>query len=171
MERRTFLCAVGAGAVLGTTGCIGGGGKIVVNIQREIVVRPHTGWIKEVPDVSDPGGAISYVSRADEAYDVYFFTSETQVQQYRAFTDGEEPSRMPPGNREIGGTATPVGSDMYKATSEDDGGRQSIDAQGPYYFVLDNSNYPTAGGAYLQDEPSPRTIFLDLTVSQKRFGL
>jgi len=171
MDRRSFLRAVGVGTALGTAGCIGGGGKVVVTIQREIAVSPHSGWAKEIPDVSDPGGAISYISRAGKPFDVYFFTSADQMQQYRAFINREEPNVMPPGNREIGGTATDVGDGMYRATSKDDGGRQPIDAQGPCYFVLDNSNYPTAGGAYLEDPPSPRTIFLDLTVSQKRFGL
>jgi hypothetical protein len=171
MDRRSFLRGVGVGTVAGTAGCIGGGGKVVVNVQREISVRPRTGWIKEIPDVSNPGGAISYVSRASDAYDVYFFTSAAQVEQYQAFTDGEEPDHMPPGDRTIGGTATAVSKDTYRATSRDDGGRQSIGASGPYYFVLDNSNYPTAGGAYLRDPPTERSIYLDLTVSKQRFGL
>lgn len=171
MNRRSFLRGAAAAGCLGGAGCIGGGGEIVTNIQREISVKPGEGWSERIPAVLDNGGAVSYVTRARLPYDVYFFTSEAQMRAYRAFTDGEEPDRLPTGDRSVGRTATPVGERMHKATSKNDGGRQEIEGTGPYYFVLDNSDYPAAGGAYPSAQPSSRSIFLDLTVTRKRFGL
>lgn len=170
MQRRAFLETMSVGAVVGTAGCIGGGGELVVNVQRDISLEPHTGWIKEIPDVSDPGGAVQYVARSSEPFDVYFFVGQEAARRYDAYLDGDEPDEMPSGDPDLSRTATPAG-DQYRATSKKDGARQPVDAEGPYYFVVDHSNYPSAGGAFVGEEPRPRSVFLDLTVSKKRFGL
>lgn len=171
MKRRRFLRGGVAGVALGTVGCLGSGGEVVVTVSRDISVEPGTGWIREIPDVSDPGGSISYISRSQVPFDVYFFISKQQMQRYDAYTSGEGPAKTPTGNQEIGRTATETESGRYKASSKKDGGRQPIDATGPYYFVLDHSDYPAAGGAHPSDMPKRQSVYLDLTVTRKRFGL
>jgi hypothetical protein len=171
MQRRRFLQRGAAGLVLGTVGCLGSGGEVVVTVSRDVAVEPGTGWIREIPDVSDPGGSISYISRSQVPYDVYFFTSEEQMQRYDAYTGGEDPEKHPTGDQNVGRTATETESGNYKASTKNDGGRQSIDETGPYYFVLDHSDYPAAGGARPNDMPERQSIYLDLTVTRKRFGL
>jgi hypothetical protein len=179
MKRRTFLRSAVAGGVLGTAGCIGGGGKVVTNLQRDISVAPHSAWIKQIPDVSDPGGAISYIARGEAPFDVYFFVGRDAVKRYQSYIRIEQQEGaaagmspdLPTGHADITRTATRVGQDMYKATSVDDGGRRPLEEPGPYFFVLDNTNYPAAGGAYIGDNARDRSIFVDLTVTKKRFGL
>ncbi|RXK50432.1 twin-arginine translocation signal domain-containing protein [Halorientalis pallida] len=171
MERRRFLQRGAVGVALGTVGCLGSGGEVVVTVSREVSVQPGTGWIREIPDVSDPGGSISYISRSQVPFDVYFFTNKKQMQRYDAYTNGEDPEKRPTGNRDIGRTATETTGGEYKASTKNDGGRQTIDEAGPYYFVLDHSDYPAAGGAWPSDMPKRRTIYLDLTVTRQRFGL
>jgi len=179
MERRAVLRRLAAGGAVGTAGCIGGGGKVVTNVQRDISVAPHSAWIREIPDVSDPGGAISYIARASHPFDVYFFIGEQSIRTYQAYVRAEQQEgttasisgQLPNGHSEVTRTATRQETDLYRATSVDDGGRRPLDMAGPYYFVLDNTNYPAAGGAYIGDNPQLRSIYLDLTVSQKRFGL
>ena len=170
MKRRRFLRRGAVGVTLGTVGCLGTGGEVVVTVTRDVSVHPGTGWIREIPDVSDPDGSISYISRSQAPFDVYFFTSEKQMRRYDAYTSGEDPETEPTGDRDIGRTATETTGGEYKASTKNDGGRQSIDATGPYYFVLDHSDYPAAGGAWPSDMPEPRTIYLDLTVTRQRFG-
>ncbi|WP_299266554.1 hypothetical protein [Halorientalis sp.] len=171
MERRRFLQRGVAAAALGTVGCLGSGGEVVVTVSRDVRIEPGTGWIREIPDVSDPGGSISYISRSQAPFDVYFFTSEQQMGRYDDYTSGEDPAQPPTGDRDIGRTATETDGGQYKASTKDDGARQSIDESGPYYFVLDHSDYPAAGGAWPSDMPKRRSIYLDLTVTRKRFGL
>jgi hypothetical protein len=171
MERRKYLQRAVTGVTLGTVGCLGSGGEVVVTVSRDVTVEPGTGWIKEIPDVSDPGGSISYITRSQVPFDVYFFTSERQMRRYDAYTDGEEPEKVPTGDLDIGRTATETSGGEYKASTKNDGGRQSVDASGPYYFVLDHSDYPAAGGARPSDMPERRSIYVDLTVTRKRFAL
>jgi len=170
MDRRAFVGALGA--AVSTAGCLGGGNEIVVTVRRDVSVQPGTGWVTEIPDVSDDGGAISYVSHASERYDVHFFVGEDRIEQYRTYTSETEsdPAGTPSGDRDVSRTATDAGDGQYQATSADDGGRQSIDATGPYYFVLDHSDYPT-GGARPEEYADPLTVHLDLTVTEQRFGL
>lgn len=171
MRRRQFLHSGVVGLTVGTVGCLGTGGEVVVTVSREVAVEPGTGWIREIPDVSDPGGSISYITRSQGPFDVYFFTSEKQMRRYSAYTSGEDPAKQPTGNRDIGRTATETKSGgTYKASTKNDGARQAIDATGPYYFVLDHSDYPAAGGAWPEETPERRSIYVDLTVTRKRFG-
>ena len=171
MERRKFLQRAVTGAAVGTVGCLGSGGEVVVTVSRDVSIEPGTGWIREIPDVSDPGGSISYISRSKAPFDVYFFTSRKQMRRYDAYTSGEVPEKLPSGDQDIGRTATETESGDFKASSKNDGGRQSIDESGPYYFVLDHSDYPAAGGARPSEMPDRRSIYLDLTVTKQRFGL
>ena len=171
MKRRTFLRSALPGTALGASGCLGLGGEVVVSVAKEIGVEPGTGWIREIPDVSDPGGAISYIARAQTPFDVYFFTSERQMRRYHAYTSGEDPEQTPTGDQSVGRTAIETQSGTFKATSKNDGGRQTIDEAGPYYFVLDHSDYPAAGGARPAEIAERQTIYLDLTVTRKRLPL
>ncbi|WP_336001303.1 hypothetical protein [Halorientalis halophila] len=171
MQRRQFLQAVAGGTTLGSAGCLGIGGDLVVTVQKDVSVEPGTGWIKEIPDVSDSGGEIAYTARSRAPFDVYFFTSAEAMRRYDAYTSGEEPESTPPGDQDVGRTATSTGGDRYEATSANDGGRQPIEGSGPYYFVLDHTDYPAAGGARPDEMPERRSIFLDLTVTRQRFGL
>ena len=58
MNRRTLLSTAAVGFADGVSGCIGGGGEVVMTVQRSVSVRPGRGWVKEIPDVSDPGGVV-----------------------------------------------------------------------------------------------------------------
>ncbi|MFB6165518.1 MAG: hypothetical protein ABEJ31_10205 [Haloarculaceae archaeon] len=175
MDRRTYLRTAATGAVGlagATAGCIGGGGEVVVNVQRTVTVQPGASWHTEIPDVSGEGGAISYVAKADAPFDVYFFLSEDQYDRYRAYLHGEtDGGSLPAGDQEIGRTATQAGQHTYRASTDDDGARQPIDAAGPYYFVVDHSDYPPAGGAFPRDPPERRRVSVSLTVTKQQFSL
>lgn len=179
MDRRSLLRRAGVAGTLATAGCIGGGGEVVASTAKTVTVEPYSGWVKEIPDVSDPGGAISYTAEAERQFDVYFFTGESELKAYEDYVDqkrseqtpGAATGDMPKGDQSIGKTATEGDDGRYRASTNDGGARQKIDATGPYYFVVDNSNYPAAGGAFLDDSPKQRWVDVDLTVSKKRFGL
>ena len=179
MDRRAFLRRVGVAGTLATAGCIGGGGEVVERTAKTVTIDPYSGWVLEIPDVSDPGGTISFTAECERKFDVYFFTSEAALTAYEEYVDqkpaeqnpGEAAGDMPDGDERITQTATEGGDGRYRAATNDQGARQGIEGTGPYYFVLDHSNYPAAGGAFLDDPAEARWIDLDLTVSKKRFGL
>jgi hypothetical protein len=179
MDRRAFLRRSGVAVAVGTAGCIGGGGKVVESTATTVTVDPYAGWVLEIPDVSDPGGTISYTAECKRGFDVYLFTSEDQRAAYEEYVDrkpadqrpGEAAGDLPTGDQSIGQTATEGDDGRYRAATKNQGARQPIEHTGPTYFVLDNSNYPAAGGAFLEDPAETRWIDLDLTVSEKRFGL
>lgn len=167
MNRRRFLSTVALGGVVGSAGCLGTGGEVITSVRQTITVEPGSGWVEEIPD---DGGQIAYITRARRPYDVYFFTSDEQIKQYRAYLAGESPDETPAGDQDIGRTATESSGD-YMAKTDDDGGRQPIDADGPYYFVLDNSDYPASGAYPAEDAPKNRRIFLDLSVTARQLPL
>lgn len=158
--------ALGAGSL---AGCIGGGGKVVTTVQRTVSVEPGQGWVKKIPDVSDPGGALQYTAKASQAFDVYFFTSEESYMYYDTYVDGGKPALTPSGDDAIGTTAERLGKDAYQAATPDGGAREQVEESGPYFFVVDHSDY--RDGAAPGEEPSPLSAFVDLTVTKHRFGL
>jgi hypothetical protein len=167
MRRRQLLKALPASASVGVAGCIGGGSKLVANVQRQVSVMPSSGWIKKIPDVSEHGGAIQYTVRAKKPFDVYFFVGEQQYLAYDDYTDGTEPPETPFGDASIGTSAEEQSKDEYVAATKNDGAREPIDETGPYYFVVDHSDYlgrtpPAEHGGELR-------AFVDLTVTEKRF--
>jgi hypothetical protein len=164
MRRRNVLATLAAGAVP-VGGCIGGGSEVVTSVQRNISVSPGRGWVEEIPDTS--GGAVQYKARADRPFDVYLFTSESEFLQYDAYVDGDDPERTPSGHGKISARAEPVTDTTYEAATPNGGGRASIDASGPYYFVLDHSDY--RNGAEPSDNPTALSVFLDLTVTERSF--
>jgi hypothetical protein len=179
MKRRSFLRRVGVGGTVAAAGCLGGGGEVVASEAGTVTVDPYSGWVEEIPDVSDDGGTISYTAECDRKFDVYFFTSEEALTAYEDYvaqkpaeqTPSAASTDMPKGDQSIGQTATEGSDGRYRAATDDGGARQAIDDAGPYYFVLDNSNYPAAGGAFLDDPPEARWVDLDLTVTEKQFSL
>ena len=179
MDRRSFLRRSGLAGALATAGCLGGGGEVVESTARTVTIEPYSGWIAEIPDVSDPGGTISYTAECERGFDVYFFTSEDERDAYEEYIErkpadqqpGAAAGDMPKGDQSIGQTATEGDDGRYRAATKDKGARQPIDGSGPYYFALDNSNYPAAGGAFLEEPAESRWVDLDLTVTKRRFGL
>lgn len=165
MQRRSLLAGVAVG-LGGVAGCVGGGGEVVTTVQRTVSVRPGQGWVKEIPDVSDPGGAIQYRATAGQPFDVYFFSSEEAYMFYDTYTDGNEPARTPAGNTDVGTSAEALGEDTYRATTQNGGAREQIDDTGPYFFVVDHSDYRE--GAVPGDEPEPLSVSVDLTVTQRK---
>ena len=167
MNRRSLLSTTAVGIACGLGGCVSGGGEVVKTVQRDVAVQPGDGWVIDVPDVSDPGGAIRYRTTADRPFDVYFFSNEESYMFYDTFTDGNEPAMTPAGNSDVGTSAQEVGDDTYRAETQNGGARQPIDASGPYFFVVDNSEYreetPPKG-----DPPSPLEVYVDLTVTQRK---
>ncbi|MDG5777557.1 hypothetical protein VB773_05425 [Haloarculaceae archaeon H-GB2-1] len=166
MRRRHLLRAMGASATLGVAGCIGGGSKIVTNVQRDVSVTPGTGWVQKIPDVSEHGGAIQYSVRAKKPFDVYFFVGESQYLAYDDFTDGTEPPETPFGDASVG-TSAEEESNTYVASTTEDGAREPIEGTGPYYFVVDHSAY--LGRTPPKEHGGPLKAFVDLTVTKKRF--
>ncbi|WP_436926365.1 hypothetical protein [Halosimplex amylolyticum] len=166
MDRRAILSTAALGVAGGLAGCIGGGGEVVTTVQRTVSVQPGQGWIKEIPDVSNPGGAIRYHAKADRPFDVYFFSSEESFMFYDTYTDGDEPALTPAGDTDVSATAEKVAKDAYEAETQKGGARQPIDDSGPYYFVVDHSDYRDEAGP--GDEPAPLDVFVDLTVTQRK---
>jgi len=170
MRRRTFLRTAGAGAMAVGSGCLGTGGNVVVNVTESISVDPGDGWVKEVPDVSDGGGgAVSYRIRSRQrAFDVYFDGGEEQFAHYDAFVSGGDPEETPRGHASFSKAAVPKSDaeGVYQAATNDDGARESLDATGPYYFVVDHSNYRMENR--VDEYGDPLSAFVDLKVVEQR---
>lgn len=167
MQRRALLSTAAVAAAGGVVGCVGGGGEVVVTVQRSVSVQPGQGWIEEIPDVSDPGGAIRYRAKADRPFDVYFFTTEESFMFYDTYTDGNEPALTPKGNDDVSTNAEKVAEDTYAAETQKGGARQPIDDAGPYYFVVDHSGY-RGEHPPRTEQPSPLDVFVDLTVTRRK---
>lgn len=169
MKRRAFLQTAGAGAIAVGSGCLGTGGDVVVNVAESVTVDPGEGWVEEVPDVSDPGGALSYRVRSEQrAFDVYFFVGDGQFEHYDAFVSGRDPEETPPGHTSFSKAAVPKSGseDVYEAATTDDGAREPLDATGPYYFVVDHSNYRMENR--VDEYGEPLSAFVDLKVVEER---
>jgi hypothetical protein len=168
VNRRTVLQTVGTGLAVAGSGCLGGGGEVIVSIQRDVSVEPGNAWMeREIPNLSDSGGAIEYIVRAEEAFDIYFFADESDFQKYDAYITGDDPEATPPGNSEFSQAAVPAeGKDLYEATTDDGGGRQSVDAAGPYYFAVDHSSYRMENR--VEESDDPLQAFVDLKVIRNR---
>jgi len=164
MRRRNVLATLAVG-VVSVGGCIGGGSEVVTSVQRSISVSPGQGWIERVPDTS--GGAVQYKARANRPFDVYFFTSEEAFMFYDTYTDGGDPARTPKGHEKIGTRAEQVTDTTYEAATPNGGARKKIGTDGPYFFVVDHSDY--RGDATPGDNPSSLSVFLDLTVTERNF--
>ena len=168
MKRRRFLQTMGVGATVVGSGCLGGGGEVVVSVQQDVRVSPHEAWMEEeIPDVSDAGGELQYIVKADIPFSVYFFTDREQFEQYDAYIKGREPDGTPPGNPDFSQTAVqPAGSDIYEASTDNSGARESLDEPGPYFFAVDHSNYRME--TRVEDYADPLKAFVDLTVIRNR---
>ncbi|MDS0259892.1 hypothetical protein NDI56_10855 [Haloarcula sp. S1CR25-12] len=139
-----------------------------MTVKRDVTVDPGTAWMETgIPDLSESGGAIEYIVRAETPFDVYFFSDEADFRKYDAYIKGDDPDETPPGNDEFSQAAVPKeGSGMYEAATDDGGGRQSVGASGPYYFAVDHSNYRMENRVEAFDDPL--TAFVDLEVVRKR---
>ena len=168
MNRRAVLRTVGTGLAALGGGCLGGGGEVVVSVQRDVHVDPQDAWTEtDIRDVSASGGALQYIVRADVPFDVYFFTDEAAFEQYETYIAGREPDRTPAGDPQFSQTALPTeGSDLYEASTTDGGARESLDATGPYFFAVDHSSYRMENRVEQYDDPL--TAFVDLKVIEKR---
>lgn len=165
MRRRTVVSSLAAGMVW-TGGCLGGGSDIVTNVQRDLAVSPGQGWVERIPDLSGAGGAVQYKARASQPFDVYFFTSEETYMFYDTYVDGGDPARTPSGHGKIGTAAERVSDTTYEAETPNGGARQSIGEAGPYFFVVDHSDYGDSKPDD-PDNPQPLSVFLDLTVTKR----
>jgi len=154
--------------VVAGSGCLGGGGEVIVSVQQDVTVDPGTAWMeKEIPDLSDSGGAIEYIVRAEQAFDVYFFSDESAFEQYNAYIQGDDPEATPPGNNDFSQAAIQrEGDGIYEATTDDGGNRQSVESSGPYYFAVDHSSYRMENRVEKFDEPLQ--AFVDLKVIRNR---
>ncbi|WP_336337537.1 twin-arginine translocation signal domain-containing protein [Haloarcula brevis] len=168
MKRRRFLQTAGVGAAAVGTGCMGGGGEVVVSVQRDVRVEPQGAWIRaDIPDVSDPSGEIRYIVKSETPFSVYFFTDRSQFERYDAYIKGREPDETPPGNPKFSQKAVqPEGADIYEASTDDGGAREALDEPGPYFFAVDYSNYRME--TRVEEFGDPLTAFVDLTVIRNR---
>jgi hypothetical protein len=170
MNRRAALRSIGAAFGAVGAGCLGGGGEIIVSVQRSVTIEPGRGWVKKnIPDISDSGGGIEYIVRADNPFDVYFFAGEDSFEHYNTYISGNEPEETPPGNRDISQTSTPTDSGLYEATSSGNGNRQSIDVEGPYYFAVDHSSYRME--TRVEEFDDPLNPVIDLKIIRNRSPL
>ncbi|MFB6074967.1 MAG: hypothetical protein ABEJ89_08145 [Haloarculaceae archaeon] len=170
MRRRALLRGLGGGAVGIGGGCLGLGGDVVVEVHRDLTIDPGDAWVKQIPDVSDPGGAISYTVRSDDGpFDVYFFVGRGQYEHYDAFVGGGDPATTPVGNERLSTAAVPQSGDgeMYQAATHDDGAREPLNVEGPYYFAVDYTSYRMENP--VDEYADPLGAFVDLTVVKKRF--
>ncbi len=57
-------------------------------MQQDVRINPHEAWIKEeIPDVSDPGGELQYIVKADIPFNVYFFTDRERLSSRQIIVD------------------------------------------------------------------------------------
>jgi len=159
---------MGAGLVTAGSGCLGGGGEVVVSVQQDVNIDPGNAWIEtEIPDLSESGGAIEYIVRAETPFDIYFFNNQADFKKYKAYLNGDEPGETPQGNSSFSKAAVPAeGKDLYEATTDNGGNRQSVESAGPYYFAVDHSNYRMENRVEKFDDPL--RAFVDLKVIRKR---
>ena len=139
-----------------------------MSIQQDVTVDPGTAWMETgIPDLSDSGGAIEYIVRAETPFDVYVFTNESDFEQYNAYITGDDPEQTPPGNGEFSQAAVPAaGKDLYEATTDNGGSRQPVNSAGPYYFAVDHSNYRMENR--VEEFDDPLQAFVDLKVIRER---
>lgn len=169
MRRRTYLQTVGVGAAAAGSGCLGTGGEVVVGVTESIRVEAGDGWVTEIPDVSDPGDAVSYTVRSkDGAFDIYFFVGEEEYDHYEAFLRDEDPAETPAGDSSLSKAAVPKSGseEVYEAATQDGGARESLDVTGPYYLVVDHSNYRMENRVEAQGDHL--SAFVDLKVVEQR---
>ena len=169
MRRRAYLRTVGAGVATMGSGCLGTGGEVVVGVTESVSIGPGDGWVREIPDVSDTGGAVSYTIRSSQrAFDVYFFVGEEQYGHYDSFVGGTDPEETPRGHSSFSKAAVPrsEAQDVYEAATNDGGAREPLDVTGPYYFVVDHSNYRMENR--VDEHGDPLTAFVDLEVVRQR---
>jgi len=168
VKRRSVLQTVGAGLVAAGSGCLGGGGEVIVSVQRDVTVEPGNAWMEtEIPDLAESGGAIEYIVRAEQSFDVYFFSDESDFEQYNSYIKGDDPDSTPPGNSDFSQAAVPAeGKDLYEATTDNDGNRQSVETAGPYYFAVDHSSYRMENR--VEEFDDPLQVFVDLKVIRNR---
>jgi len=83
MRRRAFLASFGAGVAATTGGCVADG-RVALEITKEMTIKPLTAWWEELPNVGG-NGALSLTARADQQFDVYYFTEEAAFSQYRLY--------------------------------------------------------------------------------------
>lgn len=97
---------------------------------------------------------------------MYFFTAEADVQAYRSYIKGETPDRTPQGDPAFSKRGTHNEErDLYEAMTPGEGARATIDADGPYWFVLDHSHYGLP--SRMPESADPISVFLDLQVVRK----
>jgi len=159
---------MGAGLAVAGSGCLGGGGEVIVSVQQDVSVEPGNAWMEtEIPDLAESGGAIEYIVRAERAFDVYFFSDQAAFEQYDAYIKGDDPEETPPGNSEFSQAAVPAeDKDLYEATTDNGGNRQSVESAGPYYFAVDHSNYRMENR--VEEFDDPLQAFVDLKVIRNR---
>ncbi|MFC7133522.1 MULTISPECIES: twin-arginine translocation signal domain-containing protein [Salinibaculum] len=165
MDRRSFLSAA-AGVVAATSGCIGDG-RVVLDRQKSVTIQPGMGWWAKLPDVGG-NGALSFTVRAEQPFDVYYFTGADSFGHYETYVTGGDPPRMPPGHRTLSQAAVERDGEFGVQVPRD-GGRESIDTEGEHYFAVDHSNY--GAGVPVEQYGDPLQAFVDLKVIEEQSPL
>ena len=159
MDRRSFLLSLGAGAVVGTSGCVGGG-RVVLERNKTVTVQPEMGWWLKLPDVGG-NGALTFTVSAAQPFDIYYFTDTRSFEHYETYVKGGDPEEMPPGHRKLSQGAVERDGE-YGVEEPADGGRRSISTTGDHYFVVDHSNY--GAGVPVDQYGDSLRAFVDLKV-------
>ena len=163
MDRRSFLSSLVGGAVVGVSGCVGGG-RVVLERNRTVTIQPEMGWWAKLPSVGG-NGALSFTVRAEQPFDVYYFTSPDSFTYYETYVKGGDPEQMPPGHRRLSQAAVERDGE-YGVKEPTDGGRRNISTEGDHYFVVDHSNY--GAGVPVDEYGRELNAFVDLKVIKEQ---
>lgn len=168
MNRRTLLSAVGASIAVGTSGCVSNG-RVVNERQENVMIPTGRGETTRIEEV-DGDGAITFTVTADRKFDVYYFTSPTQYEDYRRYISGQQVENPTVGDPQLTQVAVyNEAADQYEARAPADGGRVSITVEDTHYFVIDHSNYGM--GVPVDAYADPLRAYVNLTVIDKQFPI
>ena len=168
MDRRAFISTLAAGVITTGSGCVSNG-RVVTDEQETRMVPAGQGEVIEISEV-DGKGAITYSVQAGKRFDVYYFTSPDQYEDYSRYMSGQQVSQPSAGHPEL--TQAAVHDDQqeeYVIEVPKEGGRKSITVDSAHYLVIDHSNY--GRGVPVEKHADPLQVSYSLTVIDKQLPI
>ncbi len=158
MHRRSFLAAAATAGVVGLSGCLGG--HVEKTVNERVSVEANSGQWWEIPAIG--AAEIGYSFRSDDNwFQVFYFKSEMEFEQYRSYVMTGESERQPPGDNMLGGVAVSDGGDVFEVENPDDG-RTNVTGDEPHYITVDYSDYHDDMGVSDYDDPIQVTVSLEI---------
>lgn len=164
MRRRSFLATLTAGATVSLSGCAEG--DVVLEVQKSINVDAGMGWVQKIDSV-DGAGSLSFEIRSeDQRFQVFYFTDESEYDQYEAFLANDDTGEQPEGHSELSGSAVfNEERGAYEVVEPNGGGRHSLEIQNTHYLVVDHSNYGV--GVPVAEHDDPLSANVEIRVLKK----